>query len=239
MIANPPFNLRNWGAEKISMKDRRLFVGKRQCTPTDSNANFFWMMHFLYHLEEGGTAGFVMANGSMTTNIKEERETRISLIEEGYVDCVVQLADRLFMGAGIPVCLWFFSKNRNGRFGYRKRNEQILFIDARKKGAMVTRRLRVLSEADISDITSVYHTFRNPDGMVSEVPGFCKVATLEDVRSADYKLTPGIYVGNEAAEVDETPFEEKMGAMKSELRQLFEASNLLQEKILRNLDDIS
>ena len=239
VIANPPFNLRDWGAEKISMNDKRLFIGKRQCMPTNSNANYFWMMHFLYHLEEGGTAGFVMANGSMTTSIKEERETRIALIEEGFVDCVVQLADRLFMGAGIPVCLWFFSKNREGINGYRKRSEEILFIDARKKGEMVNRRLRVLSAADIADISSMYHTFRNPDGQVMEVPGFCKVVTLEEIRSSDYKMTPGIYVGSEAAEIDETPFEEKMEAMKSELLQLFEISNGLQKKIIQNLDELS
>ncbi len=254
VLTNPPFNLDGWGADRIPPNDKRLQVGSRKCVPTDSNANYFWMMHFLYHTEDGGTAGTVMANGAMTTNVKEEKETRIALVDEGFVDCIVQLPDKLFFGTGIPACLWFLSRNRNGRGAYRTRNNEILFIDARKKGTMVNRRQRVLTDDDIAQVAAAYHAYRgrgeaffdtlarknaSPLRTGTNIPGFCKTATLDEVRANDYKLTPGIYVGTEATETDDTPFEVKMAGLTAQLKARFAESNALQEKIVKNLESLA
>jgi len=238
VIANPPFNMDEWGADRIDSNDKRLFIGSRKCSPTNSNANYFWIMHFLYHVKDGGTAGFVMANGSMTTNLKEERETRMGLIEEGFVDCIVQLPEKLFFGTGIPACLWFLSRNRDGRGPYRNRLNEILFIDSRKKGIMVNRRQRVFTDEEIKEIAKVYHHYREVEGERQDIPGFCKTATLDEIRSHDYKITPGIYVGTEKNEVDETPFEVKMAELTEKLKAQFVESNALQKKILKNLEKL-
>jgi type I restriction enzyme M protein len=238
VIANPPFNVRSWGADKIDPKDPRLGIGYRRGQPTDSNANTMWMMHFLYHLADGGTAGYVMANGSMTTNITEEKATREALVEEGFVDCIVQLPDKLFFGTGIPACLWFLSKNRRGSHGYRYRLDEILFIDARGMGEMVNRRQRALSDEEIARIAGVYHRYRRMGDIPEDEPGFCKIATLDEVREHDYKLTPGIYVGTQAEDEDDEPFEEKMPRLVEELRELFAESDRLQERILENLENL-
>lgn len=239
VIANPPFNLDGWGADRVPPNDKRLQIGSRKCLPTDSNANYFWMMHFFYHLKEGGTAGYVMANGAMTTNLKEEKETRAALVEEGFVDCIVQLPDKLFFGTGIPACLWFLSRNRDGRGPYRKRTNEILFIDARKKGTMVTRRSRVLTDDEVAEIAAAYHHYREVEGERQEIPGFCKTATLDDVRANDYKLTPGIYVGTEQGETDGTPFEEKMEKLTAQLKAQFAESNEIQDRILKGLNSLN
>ena len=236
VIANPPFNMEDWGADKISPNDRRLQIGSRRCMPTNSNANYFWIMHFLYHLKDLGTSGFVMANGAMTTNLTEEKATRIALVEEGFVDCIVQLPDKLFFGTGIPACLWFLSKNRDGRGPYRKRIGEILFIDARKKGVMVSRRQRVLTDDQIAEIAAVYHHYREVEGERQNILGFCKTATLDEVRVHDYKITPGIYVGTKQNNTDDTPFEVKMGELTTRLKAQFAESNSLQEKILKELE---
>jgi len=236
VIANPPFNMDGWGADRIAPNDKRLQIGSRKCLPTDSNANYFWIMHFFYHLKEGGTAGYVMANGAMTTNLKEEKETRAALVDEGFVDCIVQLPDKLFFGTGIPACLWFLSRNRNGRGVYRGRKSEMLFIDARKKGTMVTRRQRVLTDDDIAQIAAAYHHYREVEGERQSIAGFCKTATLDEVRANDYKLTPGIYVGTEATETDDTPFAVKMAKLTAQLKAQFAESNALQQKIVKNLE---
>jgi len=236
VIANPPFNMDGWGADRIAPNDKRLQIGSRKCLPTDSNANYFWIMHFFYHLHEGGTAGYVMANGAMTTNLKEEKETRAALVDEGFVDCIVQLPDKLFFGTGIPACLWFLSRNRNGRGVYRGRKSEMLFIDARKKGTMVTRRQRVLTDDDIAQIAAAYHHYREVEGERQSIAGFCKTATLDEVRANDYKLTPGIYVGTEATETDDTPFAVKMAKLTAQLKAQFAESNALQQKIVKNLE---
>ncbi len=239
VIANPPFNMKDWGADSVDANDKRLQIGSRRCAPTNGNANYFWIMDFLYHVKEGGTAGFVMANGSMTTNTTEEKAARIAFVEENFVDCVIQLPDKLFFGTGIPACLWFLSKNRNGSAGFRKRASEILFIDARKKGIMLNRRQRVLTDEEIAEIASVYHNYRNKNGKPQEIPGFCKIAALDDARAHDYKLTPGIYVGTEQNNVDDTPFEEKMTELTAQLKAQFSESNVLQEKILKNLGGLT
>lgn len=235
VVANPPFNQQGWGADKIANDDKRLQIGSRKITPTDGNANYFWIAHFLHHLKDGGTAGFVMANGAMTTNVNEEKEARVALVEEDFVDCIVQLPDKLFFGSGIPVCLWFLSKNRDGSGPYRRRKGEVLFIDARSRGRMVTRRLRALADEETAEIAATYQHYREAEGKRQEIPGFCKTATIEDIRKHDHKLTPGIYVGTEAEETDDTPFAVRMAELKSLLKAVFADSNAIQKRIANNL----
>lgn len=193
--------------------------------------------HFLYHLNESGTAGFVMANGAMTTNLREEREVRQRLVDEGYVDCIVQLPEKLFFTTGIPCCLFFLSKNRDGKNEYRERKNEILFIDARRMGSLVSRKQKALSVEEIEKIANVYRTYKHKDFEdYQDIEGFCKVATLNDVKEKDYKLTPGIYVGTKEIEDDEVSFEEKMEELRTKLLEQFEESNRLQEKIKKDLE---
>lgn len=237
VIANPPFNLKDWGAGRVSKQDPRLIVEYDKAV-NNSNANYMWMQHFLWHLAPGGTAGYVMANGAMTTNSSGEKEVRQQLVEDSYVDCIVQLPEKLFYGTGIPCCLFFLSRNRKGEKGFRDRQNEILFIDARKKGKMVSRRQKVFIQEEINEIAAVYHAYKTGEGNYEDIQGFYKVATIEDVRGNDYKLTPGIYVGAEQVEVDDIPFEEKMGELKATLQEQFAESNHLQERILRNLEGL-
>lgn len=197
-----------------------------------------WMQHFLWHLAPGGTAGYVMANGAMTTNTSGEKEVRQKLVEDSYVDCIVQLPEKLFYGTGIPCCLFFLSKNRNGEKGLRDRRDEVLFIDARKKGTMVSRRQKAFTQEEINEISAIYHCYKTGDGIYENIQGFCKVATLEEVRANDYKLTSGIYVGAEEVEMDDVPFEEKMGELTANLQELFAESNRMQERILQNLEGL-
>jgi len=234
VIANPPFNQKDWGAERIAKKDPRL-IGP----VTNSNANYMWMQHFLHHLSDGGTAGFVMANGAMTTNVREEKEVRQRLIEDGYIDCIVQLPEKLFFTTGIPCCLFFLSKNRDGKGQYRERKNEILFIDARKMGTLVSRKQKALSQEEIKRVSNVYHAFKMKDlSEYEDLAGFCKVASLEEIQLSDYKLTTGIYAGTEVLNEEEVPFEEKMEELKQLLFELFEESNSLQENIKKDLEGL-
>ncbi|WP_342716286.1 class I SAM-dependent DNA methyltransferase [Bacillus paramycoides] len=237
VIANPPFNMKDWGADRIPNDDPRFNVlGLEGVKITDSNANYAWMQHFLHHLSDVGTAGYVIANGAMTTNINGEKEVRQALIEQGYIDCIVQLPEKLFFTTGIPCCLFFLSKNRDGNHSYRERKKEILFIDARELGELVSRRQKVLTEKEVNEIANVYHQYRNIDGKYDDKVGFCKVASLEEVRKQDYKLTSGIYVGTETEIDDGIPFEEKMGELITTLRNQFEESDQLQKQILKKLE---
>ncbi|KHE72485.1 class I SAM-dependent DNA methyltransferase [Halobacillus sp. BBL2006] len=233
VIANPPFNQDGWGADRISNDDPRL-IGP----VTDSNANYMWMQHFFHHLNEQGSAGYVMANGAMTTNHRNEREVRKWFINNGYIDCIVALPEKLFLSTGIPCCLFFLSKNRDGKGKYRERRDEVLFIDARQKGSLVSRKQKALSEAEIEEIATVYHNFKFDDVKVEDILGFSKVLKLADIKENDYKLTPGIYVGTEEVEDDGVPFEEKMTGLKVKLLEQFEESNRLQEKIRKNLEGL-
>ncbi|PYF07874.1 type I restriction-modification system subunit M [Ureibacillus chungkukjangi] len=234
VIANPPFNQKDWGADRIAKNDPRL-IGP----VTNSNANYMWMQHFLFHLNDNGTAGFVMANGAMTTNQKEEKDVKQKLIDEGIVDCIVQLPDKLFFTTGIPCCLFFLSKNRIGGKGFRSRKDEILFIDARKMGALVSRKQKALSQVEINSISKIYHNFKNEgESPYEDIPGLCKVVKIDDVKQADYKLNPGIYVGTEIIEQEEVPFEEKMFELTQKLLEQFHESNKLQEKIKKDLEEI-
>ena len=208
ILANPPFNISDWGGERLQ-EDKRWQYG----APPKGNANFAWVQHMAHHLSPTGIAGFVLANGSMSSNQSGEGNIRKSLIEAGLVDCMVAMPGQLFYSTQIPACLWFLSRDRkDGR--YRDRQGETLFIDARKMGSMTDRTHRELTGDDIARIAGAFHAWRGEDGAgeYTDVPGFCKSASLEEVRKHGHVLTPGRYVGAAPQEDDGEPFEEKMTA---------------------------
>jgi type I restriction enzyme M protein len=204
--------------------------------PPAGNANFAWVQHFIHHLAPTGLAGFVLANGSMSSNQSGEGEIRKNIIEADLVDCMVALPGQLFYSTQIPVCLWFLARTkRNGRF--RDRRGETLFIDARKLGTHVDRVHRELTDEDLAKIAGTYHAWRGDKGVgeYADVPGFSKAATLDDIRKHGHVLTPGRYVGAEAAEEDDEPFEDKMKRLTATLRQQTEETARLDAAIRANL----
>jgi type I restriction enzyme M protein len=234
VLANPPFNDSDWRGELLK-DDKRWVYG----TPPAGNANYAWVQHFIHHLAPTGLAGFVLANGSMSSNQSGEGEIRKAIIEADLVDCMVALPGQLFYSTQIPVCLWFLARNkRNGRF--RDRRGDTLFIDARKLGTMADRVHRELLDADIAKIAGTYHAWRGDKdaGEHADVPGFCKHATLEDIRKHGHVLTPGRYVGAEAQEDDGEPFEEKMKRLAATLREQQAEDAKLDAAIAANLKEL-
>jgi type I restriction enzyme M protein len=245
ILANPPFNdgskgENGWGADKIPDKDPRLTIGGKKMSLAPRNADTMWMMHFLYHLKEGGTAEFVMAAGELSNSETARCEVRKTLVEEDYVDCIVQLTGQLFANTQIPCALWFLSKSRNGTGGFRKRQGEVLFIDGRKLGTLIpgSRKQKQLSDEEIEKIAAVYRQFRRT-GKPEEVPGFCKVATLDDVRGHNYALTPGRYVGSAETDDEDESFEEKMPRLTAELRKQFAEADNLEQAILATLTEFA
>jgi type I restriction enzyme M protein len=229
VIANPPFNDSDWFRKD---DDVRWQYG----VPPKGNANFAWVQHFIHHLAPQGMAGFVLANGSMSSNQSGEGEIRKALIEADLVDCMVALPGQLFYSTQIPVCLWFLAKNKHD--GKRRdRRRETLFIDARKLGTLIDRVHRELTDADITKIVSTYHAWRGDKGAgtYADVAGFCKAATTADITAHGYVLTPGRYVGAEAIEDDGEPFEEKMKRLVAELNAQFAESERLEHTIKANL----
>jgi len=234
VLANPPFNSSDWRGELLR-DDKRWVYG----VPPVGNANFAWVQHFIHHLAPTGLAGFVLANGSMSSNQSGEGEIRRNIIEADLVDCMVALPGQLFYSTQIPVCLWFLARDkRNGRF--RDRRGETLFIDARKLGTMVDRTHRELTEEDIRKIAGTYHAWRGDEGAgeYEDVPGFCKSATLEEIRKHGHVLTPGRYVGAPPQEDDGEPFDEKMQRLVKELREQQAEAARLDEAIARNLREL-
>ncbi len=240
-LMNPPFNISNWHPEQLPDNDPRLF-GPKELFTTPGGFQTLW-----YHLNEKGTAGVVMANGAMTTGSAGEKNVREYMIQNGMVDCIVQMPDKLFLTTGIPACLFLLSKNRDGRDGeHRERKKEILFIDARKLGHMVSRRLRVFSDDDILKVASAFHQWRSnkhvtlnmPKGNYLDVDGFCKASTLDEVKANNYVLSPGRYVGTEAEEDDGISFEEKMNKLTGELAEQFKESKGLELQIKENLKSV-
>jgi len=232
IIANPPFNISDWGGEQL--QDSHLW---RYGTPPAGNANYAWLQLFINKLGPNGTAGIVLANGSMTTNSGNEGEIRKKLIQEGVVDCMVALPTQLFYNTQIPACLWFLARNRTNH-KFRDRSNEILFIDARNLGQMVNRKNKKLGDEDLDKITETYHAWRSLDGKYEDIAGFCKAAPLEEVEANNYVLTPGRYVGAEDIEDDGILFEEKIATITDSLRLQFGKSNDLQERIKFNLAKI-
>ena len=227
IIANPPFNISDWGQEHLQ-HDIRWKYG----LPPKGNANYAWIQHFIHHLSPTGTAGFVLANGSMSSQSSGEGEIRQKLIEADLVDAIVTLPSQLFFNTGIPACLWFVSRDRSNRSG------KTLFIDGRNLGKMITRRNRELTPEDIQKVANAYHNFKVQNGEYEDIPGFTKVATLDEIKEHDYVLTPGRYVGSEAVEEDDEAFAEKMQRLTAELDEQFARSHELETRIKENLAKI-
>lgn len=224
IMANPPFNLSGWGQDKL-LDDVRWQYG----TPPANNANFAWLQHMIWHLAPNGRIGMVLANGSLSSQSGGEGEIRKNIINADLVDCIVAMPSQLFYTTQIPVSLWFLAKNK-------KQKGKTLFIDARKLGTMVTRKLRELTDADIQRIADTYNAF--VDGTLEDEKGFCAVVTTQDIAKQDYILTPGRYVGIEEQEDDGEPFEEKMSRLTSELSELFAKSHELEAEIKERLGAI-
>ena len=232
VVANPPFNDSDWGGDRLR-EDVRWKFG----VPPTGNANFAWVQHFLHHLAPTGLAGFVLANGSMSSNQSGEGEIRRRIIEADLVDCMVALPGQLFYSTQIPVCLWFLARDkRNGHF--RDRRGHTLFLDARQTGSMLDRTHRQLTDEDIARIAGTYHAWRGDQGAdeYQDVPGFCKSAATEEIASHGYVLTPGRYVGAEEVEDDGEPFEEKMARLTADLREQTAQARDLDKLIWANLE---
>jgi type I restriction enzyme M protein len=232
VLANPPFNDSDWFRKD---DDVRWAYG----VPPKGNANFAWVQHFIHHLAPSGMAGFVLANGSMSSNQSGEGDIRKAIIEADLVDCMVALPGQLFYSTQIPVCLWFLTKNKaaNPSRRFRDRRGDTLFIDARKMGTLIDRVHRELTDDDLAKIAGTYHRWRGDDTSAAyeDIPGFCKSAGKADIAAHGHVLTPGRYVGAEEVEDDGEPFEEKMPRLVAELYRQFEESAKLEERIKANL----
>ncbi len=234
ILANPPFNMSDWGGDRLR-NDARWKFG----APPVNNANYAWIQHFIHHLSPSGIAGFVLANGSMSTSTAFELEIRKNIIEGDLVDCMIAMPGQLFYTTQIPVCLWFVARNKkNGKF--RDRRGTILFIDARKMGVLRDRVHRDLTDDEINKIATVYHSWRGEKnaGKYEDTAGFCKTVKTDEVKSNNYVLTPGRYVGAEAVEDDGEVFEDKMKRLIEQLAAQFEESDKLEKQIRKNLGHI-
>ena len=233
ILANPPFNIKNWGGDKLK-EDARWKYG----VPPESNANYAWIEHIISKLAPDGKAGFVLANGALSTSKNDELAIRKAILEDDKIDAIVALPSQMFYSTGIPVSLWFIDMNKSSE-DERSRKGETLFIDARNLGEMVDRTHRAFSDEDIKKIADTYHAYRGTnDQEYNDVAGFCKIATLEEIAKNDYVLTPGRYVGLAKQKDDDEPYEEKMERLTSELKEQFEESNKLQAEIKNVLKEL-
>jgi len=233
ILANPPFNMSDWGGERLT-DDPRWNYG----VPPTGNANYAWIQHFIHHLAPNGIAGFVMANGALSTSTTAELAIRQGIIEDDLVDCIVALPGQLFYTTQIPVSLWFVTRNKKGGAGtrpYRDRTGETLFIDARRMGRLVDRVHRELTQEEIRQIAGVYLAWKKGENY-EDKPGWWKSATIEEIRQKGYVLTPGRYVGAEEVEDDGIPFEEKMAELTATLYEQFEEARRLEAEIRKNLE---
>ena len=235
ILANPPFNISDWGGDRLR-EDVRWKFG----VPPVGNANYAWLQHIVHHLAPNGTAGVVLANGSMSSNQSGEGEIRREMVEKDVVDCMVALPGQLFYSTQIPACLWFLARNKNPGKGLRDRRGHVLFIDARKLGVLVDRTRRELTDEEIQKIADTYHAWRGEDraGEYADVAGFCKSASLDDIRKHGHVLTPGRHVGAAEQEDDGEPFEEKMARLSTLWREQRDASAKLDAAIEANLKEL-
>ncbi|WP_028975504.1 type I restriction-modification system subunit M [Spirochaeta cellobiosiphila] len=231
VIANPPFNDSDWSGDLLK-EDGRWKYGK----PPAGNANYAWIQHFIYHLNPKGTAGFVLAKGSLTSKTSGEGDIRKELIEAGLIDCIVNLPAKLFLNTQIPACLWFLSRDKtNG--GFRDRKGEILFIDARNEGHLINRRTLELTPEDIQKIANTYHQWRSIESDYEDIKGFCSSTTIERVKELDYVLTPGRYVGLPEEE-DDFDFTERFTSLRAEFEEQLKEEERLNKLILENLDKV-
>lgn len=229
VMANPPFNMKDWWHEKLA-DDVRWKYG----TPPQGNANFAWMQHMIHHLSDNGSMALLLANGSMSSSTNSEGDIRKSIIEADLIECMVALPGQLFTNTQIPACIWFLTKNKSARDEKRERKKEVLFIDARNKGYMKDRVLRDFTDEDIKDIAETFYKWKTGNGYENKL-GFCFSATLEDIVKHDYVITPGRYVGAVEQEDDGIPFAEKMKELTSKLKEQFAESNRLEYEIKKNL----
>ena len=235
ILANPPFNISDWGGDRLR-EDVRWKFG----VPPVGNANYAWLQHIYHHLAPNGTAGVVLANGSMSSNQSGEGEIRKAMIEADAVDCMVALPGQLFYSTQIPACLWFLARNKNPGKGLRDRRGQVLFIDARKLGVLVDRTRRELTDEEVQKIADTYHAWRGEEGAgeYADVAGFCKSASMDDIRKHGHVLTPGRYVGAAEQEDDGEPFEEKMLRLSAQWREQRAVATKLDAAIEANLKEL-
>jgi len=231
ILANPPFNISDWGGDRL-----REDVRWRYGIPPVGNANFAWLQHIIHHLSPSGTAGVVLANGSMSSSQSGEGDIRKAMVEADVVDCMIALPGQLFYSTQIPACLWFLARNK-GNHGYRDRRGEVLFIDARKLGYLVDRTRKEFSDEDVEKITKVYHAWRGEKdaGEYEDIPGFSRAVTWEEIKGHGHVLTPGRYVGAEIAEDDDVPFVERFAALRGKLETQFTESDELTATIRSNL----
>ncbi len=229
VLANPPFNDKDWGQERLK-DDVRWKYG----IPPSGNANFAWVQHFIHHLAHGGRAGFVLANGSLSSQQSGEGEIRKKIVEAGLVECIVALPAQLFYSTQIPVCLWFLRKPT----ATAPARDEILFIDARRLGIMESRVNRVFTEEDIAKVANTYESWRGAS-KYSDVAGYCLSAPLATVELLGHNLSPGRYIGTDAGAAEDGTFEERFTSLHQQLRTLFLEGNRLQETINHNLEEFS
>lgn len=231
ILANPPFNTSDWGGERLR-EDARWKYG----LPSAGNANYAWLQHILWHMAPNGTAGVVLANGSMSSMQSGEDSIRRAMVEGDVVDCMIALPGQLFYSTQIPACLWFLARNK-GNHGFRARNGEVLFIDARKLGHMVDRTRREFSDDDIQQIAQTYHAWRGEKhaGEYADIPGFCRSASVEEIKIQNYVLTPGRYVGTADIADDGVPFSQRFAALNQKLEEQFADAEELRKTIRTKL----
>jgi type I restriction enzyme M protein len=227
IIANPPFNVSDWGGELLKT-DGRWNYG----VPPTGNANYAWLQHMIYHLSPKGKAGIVLSKGALTTKSGGEHAIRKNMIEAGIIDCIVNLPTKLFLNTQIPACLWFLNRDKS-----RLRKGEVLFIDARNLGYLVNRRTRDFTDKDIAQVSETYHHWLNSQDAYNDIPGFCKSCTLEEIEAMDFVLTPGRYIGLPDDE-DDFNFTERFSQLKAELEQQMQEEVRLNERIRENLSKL-
>lgn len=233
IMANPPFNISDWWSAELE-NDRRWKYG----TPPQGNANFAWVQHMIYHLSPKGYAGIVLANGSMSSNTNNEGEIRKALLEADLVDCMIALPGQLFFNTQIPACIWILANKKDGSDGKRKREKEVLFIDARNTGEMLNRTQKAFSEDDIKKLAGVYHEWRNKGSNFKSVQGFSKSVNLDFIKANNYVLTPGRYVGTEEAQSDDLPFDEKMNQLMVNLSNLKDDRKKIEDLLFSSLEKL-
>ncbi|MEQ0517919.1 class I SAM-dependent DNA methyltransferase [Klebsiella sp. JB_Kp010] len=235
ILANPPFNISDWGGDRLR-EDVRWKFGE----PPVGNANYAWLQHIYHHLAPNGKAGVVLANGSMSSNQSSEGDIRKAMLEADAVDCMVALPGQLFYSTQIPACLWFLTRNKNPGKGLCDRRGQVLFIDARKLGVLVDRTRRELTDEEVQKISDTYHAWRGEEdaGEYADLAGFCKSASMDEIRKHGHVLTPGRYVGATEQEDDDEPFEEKMLRLYAQWRGYRTTAAKLDAAIEANLKEL-